>query len=191
MIRNEIRKHKYNKKRTFLFLFLIIMLLGISLAYSFLSVSIGYNGISTISAATWDVHFANIVVDSGSVTAITPVTISETDTTTINFTAQLNKPGDYYEFTVDIVNNGTINATIDSIVMLPDISNKKYLKYTATYSDGNAIAKDDLLLANTKKTINVSMRYEECESDTDYPAELTQHDINFTLNYVQYTAKNT
>lgn len=190
MFRKMLRKYKYNKKRTFLFLFLFVTLLAISLGYSFLSTSVGVNGVSKITASTWDVHFTNLVVDSTSVTATTPATISATDPTLINFSAQLDKPGDHYSFTVDVVNNGTIKALIDSIVMNPDVSDKKYLTYTVTYSDGTAISKNDVLNpSGDKKTIKVVMRYEECEWNTDYPAELTPLDIEFRVNYIQNFVK--
>ena len=47
-------------------------------------------------------------------------------------------PGDYYEFTVDIINNGTIDAMINNIIMYPTLSTEqaKYLKYEVNYENG-------------------------------------------------------
>ena len=95
-----------NKKYT---LFLIV-LLCISIGYAVLNTTLNINGKSSISKNTWDVHFDNVVVNSGSVEAIKIPTIE--NYTTLDFEAKLNLPGDYYEFTVDVVNNGTIDAMI-------------------------------------------------------------------------------
>ena len=56
-------------------------------------------------------HFENLAVTSGSVETTTPATIAA-DTTTINFEVKLEEPGDFYEFEVDMVNGGTIDAMI-------------------------------------------------------------------------------
>ena len=185
MFRKKIRRYKYNKKRPFLVLFLFITLMGISLGYSFLTVKVGFNGVSKISKSTWDVRFENLVIDSTSVTATTPAKISEANQNSVTFAAQLNTPDDHYTFTVDVVNSGSINAIIDSIVMTPDTSDKKYLSYTVTYADGTAINKNDVLNAGSSKKIKVDMRYVECELNSDYPAVLEPLNVEFRVNYIQ------
>ena len=49
---------------------------------------------------------------------------------------------DYENFTVDVVNQGTIPAMIDSFSITPTLTAEQanYFEYSATYSDGTAIA---------------------------------------------------
>ena len=54
-------------------------------------------GVSEILNPTWDIHFENVSVKSGSVTAPTPTI--DTDQTTVSYSVTLNTPGDYFEFT--------------------------------------------------------------------------------------------
>ena len=95
-----------NKKYT---LFLIV-LLCISIGYAVLNTTLNINGKSSISKNTWDVHFDNVKINDGSVEAV-KIPVVE-NSTTVDFEVALNLPGDYYEFTVDVVNNGTIDAMI-------------------------------------------------------------------------------
>ena len=113
---------------------LILLIVGLGLGYAYINSDLNINGTAQVNSANWDVHWANIQVASGSVSASSP-TIS--NQTTVNYSVILDQPGDYYEFTVDAVNGGSIDAMIDTIdsklngatiTTLPD-----YLKYTVTY----------------------------------------------------------
>ena len=48
-------------------LILILLLLMLSVGYAALQSILNINGISTINNATWDIHFENVVINSGSV----------------------------------------------------------------------------------------------------------------------------
>ena len=67
-------------------------------------------------------------INKGSVTATTEPTITESNKIS-NFTFVLDKRGDFYEFTIDIINNGTLDAMIDSIEKTPALTSEqeKYL----------------------------------------------------------------
>ena len=58
------------------------MLLFISIGYAYLSATLSINGHTKLSANTWDIHFENLSVKEGSVTAVTPAAI-QTNTTNI------------------------------------------------------------------------------------------------------------
>lgn len=47
-------------------------------------------------------------------------------------------PGEFYEFTVDVVNEGSIDAMIDSVVKTPELTSAqaKYIKYEISYENG-------------------------------------------------------
>ena len=91
--------YSYNRnKRKLNYMILIIMILVISIGYAILSSNLNIVGSSQISAPTWNIHWENVVVKSGSVTAATPTI--DTAKTTVNYSVTLSIPGDYYEFKI-------------------------------------------------------------------------------------------
>ena len=94
-------------KRKLNYLIVIILLLLVSIGYAILSTNLNILGSSQINAPTWDIHWENVSVKSGSVSATTHTI--DTNKTTVNYSVTLTIPGDYYEFTVDAVNAGTID----------------------------------------------------------------------------------
>lgn len=112
------KKSKKNSKKTIYLI--LVLILGISVGYAALSATLKINGTSTIKSATWSVHFGteanDIQVTSGSVTGdnvTTPARIkSGTNNTEIEYSVNLPEPGDYYEFTANVVNDGTLDAII-------------------------------------------------------------------------------
>lgn len=185
MFIKKLRRFRYNKKRTFMYLFSFIALLSLNLGYAVLTTSLSINGVSRISNAKWDVHFENVVVSDGSVEAISPAIIN--DATSVGFNARLNEPGDYYEFTVDVVNNGTIPAELSSYDITPILTEeqKKYLTYEITYTDGSEIIQNSELNVGDVRTFKVVMRYEICENLEVYPEDEENYEISFKVNYIQ------
>ena len=121
-------------KRKTLYLSLGIMLisvLSLTVVYAALSQVLNISGSTEIAASNWDIYLDNAIVRTGSVSANAP-SISGNN---LSFTANLLKPGDYYDFSVDVVNDGTIDAMIDSIVKTPELTaeQSKFFKFEATY----------------------------------------------------------
>lgn len=165
---------------------ILLMLVGfLSIAYAALSTTLQIVGNAEVSAASWNVHFSNIQVNSGSVAATTVPVI--TDNRKINFSVELNEPGDFYKFTVDIVNEGSIDAMIDSIVKTPELTEEqaKYIKYEIEYTDGNSISSMQLLGKELSRTISVLVSYRTDILSSDLPNSATQLDLAFTLICVQ------
>ena len=148
---------------------LVLLLLGISLGYALLSQDLTISGTSKVKGNTWDIHFDNVVVNSNSValsTGDSAAAINQNDDTLVEYTVTLNLPGDFYEFTVDAVNAGTVDGMIGTITSklnnivisttnpLPD-----YLDYAFTYSDGTAIAPNHILAAGDTETYKVRLEF--------------------------------
>lgn len=95
---------------------LMVAVLGLTVAFAALSQTLTINGTASVNAAEWDVHFANLgeAETYGDVT-VTPPTLS--GTTLSGYSVTLTKPGDYVAYEFDIVNNGTVDASIDKITM--------------------------------------------------------------------------
>ena len=180
------------KKRTRfqkIFLLLVISVIG----YAILTTQLKIDGTYNVSRTKWDIHFENVQVKSGSVEA-NPVPITNNvDTTEMSYAIHFTQPGDYYEFNVDIVNGGTIDAMIDSIennAYSADGNTKiempTYLKSTIYYSDGGAIIKDQLLEADYRENIKVRVEFRKDIDPADLPSD-NDVTIVFKLkaNYVQ------
>ena len=180
--------YSYNKnKRKLNYMILIIMILVISIGYAILSTNLNIVGSSQISAPTWDIHWENISVKTGSVTASTPTI--DTAKTTVNYTVTFTIPGDYYEFTVDAVNAGTIDGMVSvvsnklngtEITILPN-----YLEYKVSYEDGVDIAPNHLLEAGTSEKYKVHVGYKKDISVSDIPATPQTLNLTFSVTYVQ------
>ena len=182
---------KTNKKYI---LVAVALLFVMSIGYAALSTTLTINGTANIAANSWDVHFANIQTTTGSVTPTTAPSVSGTNTTTLTWAVSLAEPGDFYEFTVDAVNGGTINAKIaENGITKTNLTSTEdtYLNYTVTYADGSAIAVGDTL-AKAGQTGNTKTLKVRVEYDTNVTAEqinaLTEPlavTLNYSLNYVQ------
>ena len=179
------RRAKFNMKRTFSIIFLFLVMIGITFGYAFLTTKLEVNGSLEVSSSTWDIHFANIVTESGSVTPTTEPAVS--NKTTINFSVELEKATDFYGFTADIVNDGTYDAKLDSIEILPELTTaqQEYFSYAVTYSDGVEIKKDDALDSGTSENIKVRFEYKENVDTSKYPEEDVEFNFTVTMNYVQ------
>ena len=106
-----MRKNK-QKLTTSLF---VLLLLAIGIVYAYLTSNLSITGSTHIASNTWDIHFANVVESPGSVTATTPAAIDTNDNTQVNYAITLQRPGDFYEFTVDIVNAGSIPGKLNLV----------------------------------------------------------------------------
>lgn len=93
---------KENSRTNYIVIALLVLVIGISIGYAALSATLNINGSSTIGKASWDVHFANIIETAGGVTATKAATITSGNATEVTYDVTLAKPGDYYEFEVDV-----------------------------------------------------------------------------------------
>ena len=194
---------KNNTSLYFAAIFAVALLIGVG--YAALSATLKINGQTTINKATWDVHFENISTNDS--TAIkfyaandtnfsTPLTnIASLSGTTLNYTVNLTGPDatkdTTHDVTVDVVNKGTIDATISSVT-LPNFAGPNGADNdggsaiwhstvnSCTYSDGSTIKKGDIIKAGASKTIKCSHHYKS-------PSELTNDNLDTAWNYYSAT----
>ncbi len=164
---------------------LAIVTCSMLIGYAILSREVKINGTANVSAISFDVHFENIVETTKSVKPISKATIS--DNSTVSFNVKLLKPGDFYEFKVDVKNDGGIDAMINSIVKTPNLTPEqaKYLEYTAVYSDGGIIEPKDKLSVDQSKTILIRVKYKQDLNASDLPSNVDSFNLAYTLNFVQ------
>ena len=177
------RSRVLNKKKLYAILIIFIMLF-FGVGYAYLNTTVTINGSATIMENTWDVHFENIEVVDGSVEATSDAVI--TDDTVIDFTVDLRLPGDVYSFTVDVVNDGTIDAMLNEVLKTGlTTTQEAYVEYTVTYSDGEEIISKDSLPGGKQDQLLVSVKYKDDIEANDLPSENQTIDLTLETDYIQ------
>ena len=177
----------FSNNRKILYIILSIMMLSVltlTVVYAALSTTLNITGNAEVSAASWDIYLDNVQLNSNSATTNIPTI---TYKTTASFSTTLSEPGDFYEFTIDVVNNGSIDAMIDSVTKTPDLSDtqKKYLNYTFEYQNGNAITTKQLVSKNSFIRLKVKVEFRKDISVSDLPTTSETLNLEFRVNYVQ------
>ena len=175
---------RVNRKLQLVILLVLVCLIGtMSIAYAVLSTTLNINGTAQVQDASWNVHFDNVQVNPYSV-EINPVI---TDNNKVSFSADLTTPGDFYKFTVDIVNEGSIDAMIESIAKVPELTveQKKYLRYEIEYVDGTSINESQLLKSGETKTISILFSYCNDIPISNLPTTDSEFDLEIVLVYIQ------
>lgn len=183
----KTKRMRYSRKRVFLGLFLFLVLLGLGIGYAFVTTKLSIEGVANVKDAKWDIHFTNYELMDGS---IAPISQPRVYDTSVSFSAKLNNPGDFYGFTIDVVNNGTINAALDSISITPSFNDVTYIDSSITYDDNTPIQTNDLLKSGVVKKIKVYYEYKDELDDDEYPVTDQSYDVTIQLNYIQYVNKN-
>ena len=171
-----------NKKYKYIF---IVLLISISIGFAYLSTNLSILGNVGVKSNSWNVYLNNVVVGEGSVAATKPV-ISN-DKLGVSATINLHEPGDYYSFSVDAVNAGTIDAMIESINKTEFTeSQKKYLDLSIRYTDNIPVGVNYLLRTGDTKTFYIKLEYKEDVEVSDLPIDgVNGLSINIDFNYVQ------
>ncbi len=182
-------RRKQKKRQLYRLLFLFLLCMGIG--YAALTSNLNINGIANIANSSWDIHFENIQVKDGS---ITPDSAANIDTdTSVSYEVTLSQPGDFYEFNVDVVNDGTIDGMISTVsskmnnVEITTLPN--HLEYSVTYEDDIAIAPNQLLAAGTSETYKVRIAFKTDINPEDLPQTDETINLLFTVTYVQADAE--
>ena len=185
---------------------LIVAVLGLTVAFAALSQTLTINGTANVDAASWDIHFETISSNkNGDATINDFPHIAGTSITRINVT--LTKPNDGVEFRTRIVNDGTVDAKIDSVEISPlceigspvescDWNNdgqvteedvqkvNDNLFFLIAYDGGISLKKNDTLNAGETKQINISVAYYKVTNSEDgiiieEATELPARDLQF------------
>ena len=133
------------KKERIVLVLLIVAVLLMTIGFALYTQQLNINGTVTVKGSPWSVHFvSNSITESqGSVQA----TSSSVSTTNFQFTVTLQKPGDFYEGTVNVINDGSMPAVLTTVTMglsatdansqsvsSSDLAN--YFSYSITYNNG-------------------------------------------------------
>ena len=174
------------KKVKYIMVALLLLLIGVGIGYAIISTTLTITGKTTIGKSTWDVHFENLVTTDGSVTATQPAVI-DTGKTNITYEIPLAVPGEFYEFTVDVANGGSIPAKVSAAPTLGGVTTEEdaYINYTVTYANGDEIKVNDALEPGAKATYKVRVEFDRDITSSQLPSESKSLDLTFAINYVQ------
>ena len=185
-----------NKIKINKFLHLLIIL-GLTVGFALLSTTLNINGTAGIKGNTWDIHWdeESIQVSENSVQTETP-TVSN-DGQTVSYEVTLELPGDFYEFTIDAVNAGTIDGMVAIGGLQLTIEDEggqpttlpNYIKYSVTYADGSSIEKFHKLAKrvdiNTPTREKIKVRIEYDSNSSELPSDNEKLKIKDKLPYTQ------
>ena len=183
----------YNRKHRRVSI-LVMLLLLINIGYALISSDLSINGTSRINNASWNIYWNNLGVTTGSVTGtkVTTPAYIKTGNLEVEYSITLSTPGEFYEFSVNAVNAGSIDAMINSFTNkaylsdgVTETSIPSYLDYSVTYRDGKALSTKDLLPHNYTETYKVKVFYKKNINPNQLPSSENNLVFKFNVNYVQ------
>ena len=177
------------------------------LAFAVLFMSVGFaaysqtltiNGTAHVAANKWSVHFVSdqnaqgYYQEAAGSVAATSKTITDTSVT---YDVTLSKPGDFYAFTIDVVNDGDFDAYLSAITMSSlTTAQQKYLTHSFKYDNGTPYTASvtgltsptfDIVKTTGRKTCEVRVQYVQPESESDLPATAQTISLTVSLDYQQ------
>jgi hypothetical protein len=186
---------------------LIILVLAISIGFAALATTLKIDGSALVKKSTWNIYWDNARVTQGSASQDVPnigKDQGDPDNTKITWTVNLSVPGEYYEFLVDAVNAGSVDAAITNIEGSVSANNDNtpsnlpgYIDYTVTYQDGTAVLLNDPLAkadssttpaTPTKKTYKVRVEFLNTitpEEMAEIPEGGFSYDFEYDVTYGQ------
>lgn len=182
-----MRRRKNNKIYV-----LIIILLVLTIGFAALSTTLKINGAAIINKNTWSIYWNNVHNEKGITPASGPTIGNDQEPNTlVTFTVNLNQPGDYYEFDIDAVNAGTIDAKV-SLINKTDIPDayKDIIEYKVTYENLAPIKVGDRLDANSKSTYKVLVKYRDDITASQIISEDISLEISASITYNQADSYN-
>ncbi len=186
---------KERRTKALVVVVLLIVVAGLTVAFAALSSALNINGTAYLDAAKWGIKFENLSepVSVGTATVAGTAKIEETKSAEINgINVSLSTPGDKVTYTVDLVNEGTINAKIDKIEKTELTSEQqKYLTFKVTDKEGKEVSEGDILSAGETKNLTITIEFIKDLTKEDLPTSISTISLSYKLNFVQTDEKVT
>ena len=186
---------KERRTKALVIVVLLVVIAGLTVAFAALSTTLNINGTAYLDAAKWGIKFENLSSPTkiGSATTTGTAKIEETKAAEItDINVSLSIPGDKITYTVDLVNEGTINAKIDKIekTTLTE-EQQKYLTFKVTYKDGTEVSEGDILSKEERKNLIITIEFIKDLTKDDLPTSTNTISLSYKLNFVQTDEKAT
>lgn len=181
---------------------LIIAVLGLTVAFSLLSKNLDIKGSSNLDPVKWGLKFKGLSKAKlyGDASVNSDATIDTDDETKIkNMNVVLNTPGDKIVYKVNLVNESTITAKIDSIYNhIDNLSNeniKKVLDFQVKYTDTDKpVQKGDIIDSGIETNLTITIYYSKEEITKSILSEFEDGltiNLDFKINFIQSDDKAT
>ena len=166
----------------------IVAVLGLTVAFSALSTTLNIKGSAYLDAAKWGIKFQNLSEPSivGEASDAKTAKI-EKDVSINDIKVTLSKPGDSVTYTVDLVNDGDINAKIENIekTNLTE-EQQKYITFTVKYKENDTELKiGDILSKKEVKPLVIKIEYRKDLESSDLPKSAQGINLSYKLDFVQ------
>ena len=186
---------KERRTKALVVVVLLIVVAGLTVAFAALSATLNINGTAYLDAAKWGIKFQNLSeptkVGDASITGTAKIEESKSaEITDIN--VSLSTPGDKVTYTVDLVNEGTINAKIDKIEKTElTEEQQKYLAFKVTDKDGKEVSEGDILSKGETRNLTITIEFIKDLTKEDLPTSASTISLSYKLNFVQTDEKVT
>lgn len=176
------------KSKNLLLLIVLLAIIGIAVGYAALSQNLFLNGTGTVSGSSaWNVHFTQETSMSPLATVTDDGVYDQTisiDSTNLQgtFSATL-EPGASVEYTVNIVNDGTIHAIAqdgNNMIVTPGADNTEFIH--CTVAPVNDISTELYQGSENTHTYKVTLN---CDDMDALPTETATATFKVDFNYVQ------
>ena len=186
---------KQRREKALVVVVLLIVVAGLTIAFAALSTTLNINGTAYLDAAKWGIRFENLSSPTkiGSATTTGTAKIEEAKSAEIsNINVNLSTPGDKVVYTVDLVNEGTINAKIDKIEKTQLTSEQqRYLTFKVTDRDGREVSEGDILSKGETRNLTITIEFIKDLTKEDLPKQTSTISLSYKLNFVQTDEKVT
>lgn len=162
---------------------ILILLFFISIGFAFLSAALNINGLIGYRGNSWDVHLENVQIITNDIDADSPIINDSKDS--VNFSVSFSVPSEEFSFSVDVVNDGTIDVMLGELIRTGiDSTNSDYIDYSVTYMNDNIVNINDLISHGSKVRIKVKLEY---KNTTERVAPAGTNDYSLSLKYILAT----
>lgn len=200
------RNSSFSKKRYLMVGLFILVIAGISIGYAALQTTLTINGTTKIKKTTFQVCFENArqlntedehSIDPTATQGDSGIAINANDCTKASWSVTLNQPGDFYEFSIDVHNTGTLNAKLGNVAATqvtdfaaPSEGEPKpsdYIGYSITpvAPQTSLPAVNDLLNAGNKYTLKFKVWFKTDIDPEDLPRNPQTLNFDYALTYNQ------
>jgi len=159
-----------------LLLIMISLILVITIGYAVLNATLSIKGNAMIGNASFNIHFANVDFTEKSIEPSSPISINE-EGNQIEFQVSFSELNSEFEFTTDIVNEGTIDGQISKIEITELTSAESHMLDFESYYTNNEKppAIGDIIKAGESINLTVNVKYYVSD-------ELTNEEYNSIKN---------
>lgn len=181
---------KQKNTQMFVIVLLAVAVVTMSVGFAAFTQTLNINGNVQVASSVWNIQFdtASYVESSGSV-AVSADNRTLTGTS-MSYNVTLTKPGDFYEFTVNVKNTGTFDANLTGITMSALTTEQaKYLAYEISYNGTvYTSTSSDLSISLAKSStapVKVKVSYIQPDDPADLPSSEVTVPLTASLTYNQ------